>query len=191
MNTGRVLVVEDESKVIYLVREVLAAAGYEVSAVTNGELAIETRGPGPGPTWSVLDIILIPASLDGYEVARRVRRVSSGCTDHHALNAAGCASRTMLRRLQKAGLTTTFTKPFSSQRAAGAHFRRFTPFPTGRIRARWKEGREVVCDCLQHRPGPPAGQIDGREIHLTPTRVTACCMSWLLIPTRSWSTSTC
>ena len=42
MAKERVLIVDDEPKVVHLVREVLSATGYEVLAAYSGETAIET-----------------------------------------------------------------------------------------------------------------------------------------------------
>ncbi len=161
MNTGRVLVVEDESKVIYLVREVLAAAGYEVSAVTNGELAIE-RVALDRPDLVILDIIL-PGSLDGYEVARRVREFS----DVPIIMLTGRVREPDMLRGFESGADDYITKPFSSKELLvriSAVLRRSRQGASGAL-----EDSEVVCDCLHIDLARRQVKIDGREIHLTPT----------------------
>ena len=71
---GRILVVDDEPKVVHLVREVLTAAGYEVLAAYNGEHAIEIVAVEQ-PDLVLLDVVLT-GSLDGYQTAQRMREFS-------------------------------------------------------------------------------------------------------------------
>lgn len=71
---GRILVVDDEPKVVHLVREVLTAAGYEVLAAYNGEHAIETVAIEQ-PDLVLLDVVLT-GSMDGYQTAERLREFS-------------------------------------------------------------------------------------------------------------------
>jgi two-component system KDP operon response regulator KdpE len=75
MAKERVLIVDDEPKVVHLVREVLSATGYEVLAAYNGETAIETVALEQ-PDLLLLDIVL-SGQIDGYQVAERVRGFSN------------------------------------------------------------------------------------------------------------------
>jgi two-component system KDP operon response regulator KdpE len=70
----RILIVDDDPKLIRLLREVLSAAGYEVLASSDGRQAIETAAMEQ-PDLMVLDIML--NDMDGYQVARRVREFSN------------------------------------------------------------------------------------------------------------------
>jgi two-component system KDP operon response regulator KdpE len=70
----RVLIVDDEPKLVRLVHEILSATNYEVLAACNGDNAIETTAV-ERPDLILLDLIL-PGNMDGYEVARRVREFS-------------------------------------------------------------------------------------------------------------------
>ena len=70
----KILVVEDEPRVIKLVSEVLKAVGYQVITATSGQLAIEMVALEQ-PDLVLLDILL-PYDLDGYEVCRRIREFS-------------------------------------------------------------------------------------------------------------------
>ena len=72
MHKTRVLVVDDEPKMVRLVREILTAAGYEVLAACSGEQAIELVAKEQ-PDLVLLDILLSYGSLDGYQTARRLR----------------------------------------------------------------------------------------------------------------------
>ncbi|MBN2148159.1 MAG: response regulator, partial [Anaerolineales bacterium] len=70
----RILIVDDEPRVINLVREVLGATGFEVIAAFSGESGIEMAALEQ-PDLILLDIIL-PGAMDGYQVAKRLREFS-------------------------------------------------------------------------------------------------------------------
>lgn len=66
----RVLVVEDEPKMLALIEEGLSAAGFRVTAVADGESALAYAGTQPFDVM-VLDVML--PGLDGFEVVRSLR----------------------------------------------------------------------------------------------------------------------
>jgi CheY-like chemotaxis protein len=66
----RVLVVEDNSLNLKLVRDVLQHAGYDVSAATTGELGVAAAASEP-PDLVLLDLQL--PGIDGHETLRRLR----------------------------------------------------------------------------------------------------------------------
>ena len=70
----KILVVDDEPRVVQLVRKVLEAVGYQVIAAASGEPAIEMVALEQ-PNLVLLDILL-PHELDGYGVCRRIREFS-------------------------------------------------------------------------------------------------------------------
>lgn len=70
----RVLVVDDEDNIVFLVRTALELAGYEVEAATSGTDALAAV-KSFGPDIVVLDVML--PDLDGFTVLRRLR--DSGC----------------------------------------------------------------------------------------------------------------
>ena len=70
----KILVVDDEPRVVQLVRKVLEAVGYQVIAAASGAPAIEMVALEQ-PDLVLLDILL-PHELDGYEVCRRIREFS-------------------------------------------------------------------------------------------------------------------
>ena len=161
MNTGRILVVEDESKVIYLVREVLVASGYEVTAVTNGELAVE-RTALDRPDLVILDIVL-PGSLDGYGVARRIREFSNV----PIIMLTGRVRETDLLHGFEAGADDYITKPFNAKELLvriAAVLRRSRQGEGSKI-----EESEIICDQLHIDLARRQVKINGHEIHLTPT----------------------
>lgn len=71
----RILIVDDEPRLVRLVREVLGAVGYEVLEAADGETGIEMVALEQ-PDLLLLDILL-PRGMDGYEVCRRVREFSN------------------------------------------------------------------------------------------------------------------
>jgi two-component system KDP operon response regulator KdpE len=70
----KILIVDDEPRVVRLVTEVLKAVGYRVIAAASGEPAIEMTAL-ERPDLVLLDILL-PHGPDGYEVCRRIREFS-------------------------------------------------------------------------------------------------------------------
>jgi two-component system KDP operon response regulator KdpE len=72
--SDKILVVDDEPRVIRLVSEVLKAVGCQVIAAASGEPAIEMVVLEQ-PDLVLLDILL-PRGPDGYEVCRRIREFS-------------------------------------------------------------------------------------------------------------------
>jgi DNA-binding response OmpR family regulator len=74
MNQNRVLVVEDDPAMQWLLQSQLAARGFEVQVVDNGLEAL-TAVADNEPSLVLLDISL--PGLDGLEVCRRLRKWSS------------------------------------------------------------------------------------------------------------------
>jgi two-component system KDP operon response regulator KdpE len=70
-----ILVVDDEPRLVRLVREVLTAVGYEVLSAGEGKGALETLAVEQ-PDLVLLDIML-PGGMDGYEVCSQVREFSA------------------------------------------------------------------------------------------------------------------
>ncbi|MBN1856989.1 MAG: response regulator transcription factor [Dehalococcoidia bacterium] len=73
MGTGTVLLVDDELKVCDLLRVYLERAGYEVSCVQDGSVAIEEI-ERRNPALILLDLNL--PGMDGLEICRTIRRTS-------------------------------------------------------------------------------------------------------------------
>jgi DNA-binding response OmpR family regulator len=74
MAAGKILVVDDERKIVNLVRAYLERDGYEVVAAYDGKAAVAVCRR-EAPDLVVLDIML--PELDGWEVCRQIRRFSS------------------------------------------------------------------------------------------------------------------
>ena len=71
----KILVVDDEPRLVRLVSAVLKAVGYEVIVASNGNEAID-KVALEQPHLVLLDILLAPG-MDGYEVCRRIRSFSA------------------------------------------------------------------------------------------------------------------
>jgi two-component system KDP operon response regulator KdpE len=156
----RILIVDDEPRVINLIREVLGATGFDVMAAVSGESAVEMVALEQ-PELVLLDIIL-PGSMDGYQVAARLREFSD-------VPIIMLTSRTrevdMLRGFE-VGADDYLTKPFSSKELLA------------RLRAVLKRSgaeklkpKHAIIDCGELRIDLARRLVwvGGREIYLTPT----------------------
>lgn len=72
--SAKILVVEDDPRMVRLVSEVLRAVGYDVVAAASGKPAVEMLSLEQ-PDLVLLDILL-SGDMDGYQVCRRVREFS-------------------------------------------------------------------------------------------------------------------
>ena len=73
MAQGKILVVDDETKIVSLVRSYLEREGYQVLEANDGARALELF-QRESPDLVVLDLML--PEVDGLEVCRRIRRSS-------------------------------------------------------------------------------------------------------------------
>jgi two-component system KDP operon response regulator KdpE len=155
----RILLVDDDARLIRLVREVLSATGYEVLACTEGEQAIQSMAIEQ-PDLVLLDIML--EDMDGYQVCRRMREFSDAPI---IMLTARVTEPDMLRGFE-AGADDYITKPFSSKELLA------------RVRAVLKRAQkgaspppEAHIDCGDLRIEFPRRRVllAGREIYLTAT----------------------
>jgi two-component system KDP operon response regulator KdpE len=156
----RILVVDDEPKLIHLMREVLSAAQYEVLVTGSGKRAVEMAAMEK-PDLVLLDLIL-PGETDGYEVARRLRAFSEVPI---IMLTARVTEGDKLRGFE-AGADDYITKPFSSKELLA------------RVRAVLKRAKgeagvsaesEIVCADLRIDLARRRVVVRGCEVHLTPT----------------------
>jgi len=108
MAKERILIVDDDPRLIRLIREVLGAAGYEVLTSSSGELAIQSLAL-ERPDLVLLDIML--PDLDGYQVARRAHEF----TDVPIIMLTAKVAENDKLAGFKAGADDYITKPFSSK----------------------------------------------------------------------------
>jgi two-component system KDP operon response regulator KdpE len=155
-----VLVVDDEPRLITLVREILNATGYEVSAASSGLHAIEAVAMEK-PALVLLDIMLV-GGIDGLEVARRIRQFSTV----PIIMLTAKVTETDLLKGFEAGADDYITKPFSSKELLA------------RIRAVLMRSRDekeiaseavIVCGSLRIELARRRVMHEGHEIKLTST----------------------
>ena len=158
-NRQRVLIVDDDPKLIRLVREVLSAAGYNVLTNSSGGQAIETVAIEQ-PDMVLLDIML--KDMDGYQVARRIREFS---TIPIIMLTAKVTESDKLTGFN-AGADDYITKPFNSKELLArvravlnrAHNATSVPAETS-----------LVCGNLRIDLARRRATIENREIYLTAT----------------------
>ena len=107
MANGRILVVDDEKKIVESCRLYLEHAGYEVVPAYNGTQALEEHA-ATHPDLIVLDLML--PRLDGREVCRQLR--ASGSTTPILMLTALVAEEDRIAGLDL-GADDYLTKPFS------------------------------------------------------------------------------
>ena len=160
MKKNRILVVDDEPKMVRLIREVMCACGYDVVTASNGEQAIEMVALEQ-PDLLLLDLILTDG-IDGYEVARRVREFSSVPI---IMLTARVRESDKLRGFEE-GADDYITKPFSSKELLA------------RVRAVLKRSKgeaditmesEILCGNLKIDLARRRVMVHNKEVHLTPT----------------------
>jgi two-component system KDP operon response regulator KdpE len=155
----RILVVDDDPRLIRLVREVLMAAGYEVLTSAAGEKAIEAVAVQQ-PALVLLDIVL--KDLDGYHVCRRVREFS----EVPIIMLTAKVTETDMLAGFDAGADDYITKPFSSKellaRVCAVLKRARSPAaPTGEA--------QIVCGDLTVDLARRRVRVADRDVYLTAT----------------------
>ncbi len=158
MKNQRILLVDDEPKLVRLVWEVLTATGFEVIATGRGREAVQ-KVALEQPDLVLLDIVLAD-EIDGYEVARQVRKFSAV----PIIMLTARVEETDLLEGFDAGADDYITKPFSSKELLA------------RVRAVLKrvgqEGAtvaEIVCGDLEIDLARRRVIKEGEIIHLTRT----------------------
>jgi two-component system, OmpR family, KDP operon response regulator KdpE len=159
MSPKRILIVDDEPRLVQLVREILLATGYEVLAISSGAHAIEAAAVEQ-PDLILLDLML-PGGIDGYEAARRIREFSQVPI---IMLTAKVREADMLHGFET-GADDYITKPFSSKELLariGAVLKR-----TEGEKA--LDTTEIDCGRLKIDLARRMVSISGSEIVLTPT----------------------
>jgi two-component system KDP operon response regulator KdpE len=156
----RILIIDDEPRVINLVREVLSATGFEVLAAFSGESGIEMAALEQ-PDLILLDIIL-PGAVDGYQVARRLREFS----DVPIIMLTAKVREVDLLRGFEVGADDYITKPFSSKVLLA---RIQAVLKRSKSETRLHEAGEVTCGDVRIDLARRMVFVSGREIYLTPT----------------------
>ncbi len=159
MSKGRILVVDDEPKLVRLLREVFTATGFEVVVSHSAEYAIESVALEQ-PDVVILDI-MFPGPVDGLEVCRRIRQFSDVPV---IMLTAKVRDSDKLHGFD-AGADDYVTKPFNAKELVA------------RVRALLKRSHtspavespaEITCGGLHIDPAHRQVTVGGKEIHLTP-----------------------
>jgi DNA-binding response OmpR family regulator len=156
----KILIVDDEPRVINLVREILLAMGYEVIAACSGDNGIELAAMEQ-PDLILLDILL-PGALDGYQVSKRLREFSDVPI---IMLTAKVREMDMLKGFE-VGADDYITKPFSSKELLA---RVQAVLKRSRVERPHKLGPKILCGDLTIDFARRAVFIGDREVYLTPT----------------------
>lgn len=160
MALGRILVVDDEPKLIRLVHEILLATGFDVLAASSGDQAVQMVALEQ-PDLVIMDIVLL-GGQDGYQATRNIREFS----DVPIIMLTIKSKEVDLLHGFEVGADDYLTKPFSSKELLA------------RIRAVLKRsqrdggknlGTEIICGDLRIDLLRRVVTIREREVHLTPT----------------------
>jgi two-component system KDP operon response regulator KdpE len=155
----RILIVDDDPRLVRLIREVLSAAGYEVLANSGGEQAIETVAMEQ-PDLVLLDIML--RDIDGYRVARRIREFSDAPI---IMLTARVTEADKLTGFD-AGADDYITKPFSSKELLA---RVRAVLKRAQKRIAFPNEAQILCDDLNIDLARRRVTIGEQEIYLTAT----------------------
>jgi two-component system KDP operon response regulator KdpE len=159
-SAGKILVVEDEPKLVQLLRRVLTVTHFQVVTTGKGEIAVEMAALEQ-PDLILLDLVLA-GEMDGYTVAQRVREFS----DVPIVMLTAKARESDLLRGYEAGTDDYLTKPFSSRELLA------------RVRAVLKRTRreagaaseaEIVCGALRLDLARRRVVLGNSEVRLTRT----------------------
>ncbi|MGB3906379.1 MAG: response regulator transcription factor [Anaerolineae bacterium] len=156
-----ILVVDDEPRLVRLVREVLTAVGYKVLSASDGKEALETLAVEQ-PDLMLLDIML-PRGMDGYEVCSQVREFSAVPI---VMLTAKTREVDMLHGFD-VGADDYLTKPFSAKELIAR--------VKAVLRRSNQAGKEAVitadlaCGELVISFARRKVSVQGREVALTPT----------------------
>jgi len=160
MNKNRILVVDDEPKMVRLIHEVMCACGFDVITASNGEQAIEMAAMEQ-PSLILLDLILT-GSIDGYEVARRLREF---CDTPIIMLTARVRESDKLKGFE-VGADDYITKPFSSKELL-ARVRAVLKRSQGEVKPAAEA--EIFCSNLKIDLARRRVMVYNEEVHLTPT----------------------
>lgn len=160
MQETHILVVDDEPKLVLLVRQILSALDYQVSAASSGEQAVEAVAMQQ-PHLVILDIMLL-GELDGYDTARRIREFS----DIPIIMLTARVRESDMLRGFEVGVDDYVKKPFSSKELVA---RVHAVLKRSQSSAQPQVETEILCgdihiDLARHRV-----TFAGQDVHLTPT----------------------
>lgn len=104
-NRKRILVVEDETDTIFLLKHILRSAGYNVLGATSGQEALKKFGEVK-PNLVLLDLMM--SGMDGWETYRYLRQMS----DVPVMIVSAISNKDEVVRALRMGVDDYLTKPF-------------------------------------------------------------------------------
>lgn len=159
MRNNTILVVDDEAKIVEVIRSYLEKDGYRVISATSGSEAL-TQFERSSPALVILDLML--PDLSGEDVCSAIRRRSRTPV---IMLTAKVDEENVLRGLGL-GADDYVTKPFSPRQLVArvaAVLRRAGEEPVPLADELSFNDRELVIDNLRHEV-----LLDGRSVQLTP-----------------------
>ncbi len=166
MTSGRILVVDDEPKLVRLLRTALTATGFEVLSSHSAEGAIEQVALDQ-PDLVILDL-MFPGPVDGFEACRRIREFSDVPV---IMLTARVRDADKLRGFDM-GADDYVIKPFNTQELVArvrAALKRSQAACLAGAQTEISFGRLQI-DLIHRRV-----RVDGQETHMTPTEYNLLC----------------
>ena len=104
---AKILIIEDEPGIVYLLKQIIMGMGHEVRTAMDGTNGYSTA------TRESLDLILsdlyMPGSPSGMELIRKLRKANPQCP---IIVVSGHPSRECVSECEALGVTDFLTKPF-------------------------------------------------------------------------------
>lgn len=160
MELQKILIVDDEPKLVRLIQEVLSASGYQVIVARTGKRAVEMAALEQ-PDLIVLDIMLA-GEMDGNQVASRIREFS----DVPIIMLTAKVRETDVLRGFEMGADDYIKKPFSSKELL-ARIRALLN-RTG-VQQQPSKQAEIICGDVKINLLRRKVFIREQDVHLTPT----------------------
>jgi len=110
---AKIMIVDDEPNVVFLVKKMLTKEGYEVIGANSGEDALELL-KGVKPDLILLDIMM--PKLSGWEVLEEIMRDDNLRKVPVAMFTVKQPTPELLRKERVEGLVGYITKPFTSEK---------------------------------------------------------------------------
>ena len=107
METKKILVADDEERIVKLVSDFLKMSGYEVLPAADGAAALETFNNNPDIALAIIDIMM--PELDGWALTKEIRKTS----DIPIIMLSARAEEFDLLTGFDSGIDEYVTKPFS------------------------------------------------------------------------------
>ncbi|MEO0101922.1 MAG: response regulator [candidate division WOR-3 bacterium] len=112
---GKILIIEDEERIVAVLERRLESEGYEVITASNGRLGFN-KARQEKPDLIILDLIL--PEMDGYQICNFLKRDRRYQNIPIVILSARSQEKDM-EEAKKAGADAYFTKPFNYEELLG------------------------------------------------------------------------